>query len=356
MQPLSRLHELMAPTMAPNLLSFDLTILCFCVLVPTEAANRRKDMSAQDQGKANIYFTGEPVTGVSMPAAMPEVSLPGPSLAEKEEVVSEIIALYADNSQYGGLSQHLHGCQAAQQAVDAGYDDATIVAALLHDIGWKLARTAPWRPEKSAAGVPTESLAHELGILSFCGIGGDADEEQRRAQHDVVGATYLRMRGFSEKVCFLSHTRRVCACVSTTVTAIGTTKYDKDCMTVLTLYMERIRSREYYLLACPAIEIRASRIRACISRTRSKTHSRAGCSPCRGPRVGQAISHVQGGGLLRPFVARVQGMRKRAAVTLFRYPRKRTEFRNGDLSPLDTPVVPTAYILTATNILPAAHL
>jgi len=46
-------------------------------------------------------------------------------------------------------------------------------------------------------------MAQELGILSFCGIEGDADEERRRAQHDVIGATYLRMRGFNEKVAHL---------------------------------------------------------------------------------------------------------------------------------------------------------
>lgn len=112
--------------------------------------------------------------------------------------------LYDDQGQYGGISQLLHGCQSAHQALEAGQDNDTVVAALLHDIGWKLARSAPFRPEIDAAGVPTESVAERLGILSFCGIAGaSADEEQRRAQHDVIGATYLRMRGFSEKVAHL---------------------------------------------------------------------------------------------------------------------------------------------------------
>ena len=68
------------------------------------------------------------------------VSDGGATLTQKEATLSEIVALYSDKSQYGSVSQLKHGCQAAQQAMDAGADDDTVVAALLHDIGWKLAR------------------------------------------------------------------------------------------------------------------------------------------------------------------------------------------------------------------------
>jgi hypothetical protein len=130
------------------------------------------------------------------------------TLKHKETVLSEIVALYDDKSQYGLISQLWHGCQSAQQALDASADTETVVAALLHDIGWKLAKEAPWRsgdPVSSSAGKAPRrpNLAEELGILSFCGIDSNADEEQQRAQHDVIGATYLRMRGFSEKVAHL---------------------------------------------------------------------------------------------------------------------------------------------------------
>ena len=39
------------------------------------------------------------------------------------------------------------------------------------------------------------------GILTFCGVTGD--HEAARAQHDVIGATYLRMLGFHERVAHL---------------------------------------------------------------------------------------------------------------------------------------------------------
>ncbi len=41
-----------------------------------------------------------------------------------------------------------------------------------------------------------------VGILSVCGSTG-ADHEQQRAQHDVIGGTYVRMLGFHEKVAHL---------------------------------------------------------------------------------------------------------------------------------------------------------
>lgn len=161
-----------------------------------------------------MFFTGKPFVLPPTVDAVP-VQPVAVTLAQKEAVLSEIVQLYDDKSQYGVVSQLWHGCQSAQQALDAGADDDTVVAALLHDIGWKLAKEAPWRagdPSQSA-GQPRQSLADQLGILSFCGIDSDANDEQRRAQHDVIGATYLRMRGFSEKVAHLVEVSPRSSCV-----------------------------------------------------------------------------------------------------------------------------------------------
>ncbi len=108
------------------------------------------------------------------------------------------------------------------QAALAGASQRVVVAALLHDVGWKLARADPTAEAAmtsgAAAAVSEEApeadcLAAKLGILSHCGIfGGDggeagegeaksaASEEQLRAQHDVIGGCWLRMRGFHEDV------------------------------------------------------------------------------------------------------------------------------------------------------------
>ena len=48
--------------------------------------------------------------------------------------------------------------------------------------------------------VSKQSLASKLGILSVCNVDGGSTLEEQRAQHDVIGATFLRMRGFSDKV------------------------------------------------------------------------------------------------------------------------------------------------------------
>ncbi len=45
----------------------------------------------------------------------------------------------------------------------------------------------------------TQSLAAKLGILTVCNVGGGSLEAQR-AQHDVIGAMFLRMKGFKEEV------------------------------------------------------------------------------------------------------------------------------------------------------------
>ena len=80
------------------------------------------------------------------------------------QVYEEIRGLYDDDSAYADCSQLAHALQAAAQvlplqhppprerapwcvmvarrhvwkAENMGYDDATVVAALLHDIGWKV--------------------------------------------------------------------------------------------------------------------------------------------------------------------------------------------------------------------------
>lgn len=101
-------------------------------------------------------------------------------------------------------------CQNTTVAKLAGAKAAVIVGGLLHDVGWKLVsedpsvRGAASSNIESARGQwarPPESnsVAEKLGILRFCGV-ETADSEQMRAQHDVIGAMWLRMMGFDEVV------------------------------------------------------------------------------------------------------------------------------------------------------------
>ena len=118
-----------------------------------------------------------------------------------DQILQELRALYSDGSLYGSLTQEAHALQCAKQARDAKCDDATVVAALLHDVGWKMARDTD-RVEGGKFNSTSDaenSLAAKYGILSFCG-NTSADLEQQQAQHDCIGATFLRMRGFMEKV------------------------------------------------------------------------------------------------------------------------------------------------------------
>lgn len=126
--------------------------------------------------------------------------------------------MYHDGTTYGGLSQIDHALQAASLARESGADEPTICAALLHDVGWKLAEATPFKADARAlkkqktttedggndtcdAFTPTKHcLAEKMGILTTCGTSVDASAEKRRAQHDVIGGTYLRMVGFIEKV------------------------------------------------------------------------------------------------------------------------------------------------------------
>lgn len=157
------------------------------------------------------------------------------SSKDRCEIFEDIARMYRDGTSYGGLSQLDHALQAAYSASKRpDGDDALIVAALLHDIGWKLAGASPFVIDATAAataeasksaiddikpsvlppnddletadvcnGDPKHSLAAKLGILAVCVPEEGRDvcsEEQQRAQHDVIGATYLRMRGFIERV------------------------------------------------------------------------------------------------------------------------------------------------------------
>ena len=131
--------------------------------------------------------------------------------AQKESVLATINAFYDDGSSYGHLSQRAHALQAAKQAAMAGAPKEIVVGALLHDIGWKLAKKTPASGELSegAAGISNRApeadcVAASLGILSHCEIPEGADSARLRAQHDVIGGTWLRMHGFDEAVAHIT--------------------------------------------------------------------------------------------------------------------------------------------------------
>lgn len=131
---------------------------------------------------------------------------------DRERIWAEIMVFFAlgtDGSYGAGLSQTSHGLQTAWKAERSNSDAATITAGLLHDIGWKLARPRSETTDISGSNLAsTDSVAADEGILAFCGDQlGDGGEgtsaEQQRAQHDVIGSTWLQMRGFDYKVAHL---------------------------------------------------------------------------------------------------------------------------------------------------------
>eukprot|EP00239_Pterosperma_sp_CCMP1384_P006351 CAMPEP_0197853678 /NCGR_PEP_ID=MMETSP1438-20131217/23169_1 /TAXON_ID=1461541 /ORGANISM="Pterosperma sp., Strain CCMP1384" /LENGTH=207 /DNA_ID=CAMNT_0043468163 /DNA_START=115 /DNA_END=735 /DNA_ORIENTATION=+ len=137
------------------------------------------------------------------------------SQEHKDAVWAELLQLYNDGSEYEGLSQLDHALQAANQAAEFGAEKEVIVGALLHDVGWKLAGATPFNIDNAAKDgkniqadndlqgccAPDEDcIAAKLGILALCGVNDGASADQMRAQHDLIGATFLRMRGFSERV------------------------------------------------------------------------------------------------------------------------------------------------------------
>ena len=90
----------------------------------------------------------------------------------------------------------------SEPQVTSEAENEVVVAALLHDIGWKLSRCEPTKLEAQETQTDDEcckpeqaSMAEQLGILALCG--GKHTEEQLQAQHDVIGATFLRwLAGF----------------------------------------------------------------------------------------------------------------------------------------------------------------
>lgn len=96
-----------------------------------------------------------------------------------EYIVDEVFALYekhGDEDYIGEpVSQLEHMSQAAMLAEDEGYDDEVILAAFFHDIG--------------------HLCAEDAAAESMDGFGN--------ADHEKLGADYLRERGFSERLATL---------------------------------------------------------------------------------------------------------------------------------------------------------
>jgi phosphonate degradation associated HDIG domain protein len=96
-----------------------------------------------------------------------------------ESILDDVFALYEKHGaeDYIGepVSQLEHMSQAAELAIDQGFDDEVVVAAFFHDIGHLcVPRT-------------TANDLHGLGTVS----------------HEKVGADYLREKGFPERVALL---------------------------------------------------------------------------------------------------------------------------------------------------------
>lgn len=91
-----------------------------------------------------------------------------------EQVVNEVFALYQrhGNEDYIGepVSQLEHMSQAAQLALDEGYDDEVVLAAFFHDIG--------------------HICGNAEGDMGGYGV----------VSHERVGAEYLRRCGFGERL------------------------------------------------------------------------------------------------------------------------------------------------------------
>jgi phosphonate degradation associated HDIG domain protein len=101
------------------------------------------------------------------------------AVAQIDQVVNEIFELYDKHGaeEYAGekVSQLEHMVQAAQLAMEGGYDDEVVLAAFLHDVGHLL-----------PINDPSESM-DGYGMMD----------------HEKVGAEYLLKVGFSERMCRL---------------------------------------------------------------------------------------------------------------------------------------------------------
>ena len=90
------------------------------------------------------------------------------------QTVTEILAILEQGQDihYGeDVTQLEHALQCAKLAVDAGSDEETILAALLHDIGH----------------LPAPDGFGQMGDVGV-------------VDHETIGANYLRQVGFSEKI------------------------------------------------------------------------------------------------------------------------------------------------------------
>ena len=93
------------------------------------------------------------------------------------------------------ISQIEHSLQCAHLAASNGADDATVVAALLHDIGQFL-------DADQAASVSGAAVVDMRGA-AVSNTGKPDSGSVGRAGHDTIGAAYLSQEGFPEKVCAL---------------------------------------------------------------------------------------------------------------------------------------------------------
>jgi len=97
-------------------------------------------------------------------------------LKERQDIAAEIIDLFIQfgSTDYIGenVSQIQHMTQCAQIAEKEGYDDDTILAAFLHDIGHLLEYKLP------------VSRMDEFGVVD----------------HEAIGSNYLRENGFSSRI------------------------------------------------------------------------------------------------------------------------------------------------------------
>ncbi|MEL6589035.1 MAG: HD domain-containing protein [Bacteroidota bacterium] len=92
-----------------------------------------------------------------------------------KEIVAEIFTLfdrYGDESYGEGLSQKEHMIQAAMLAQEENQDPEVVIAALLHDIG--------------------HLQGHQLSSQRMGAFGA--------AEHESIGANYLRQLGFSQRI------------------------------------------------------------------------------------------------------------------------------------------------------------
>jgi 2-amino-1-hydroxyethylphosphonate dioxygenase (glycine-forming) len=96
-----------------------------------------------------------------------------------EATVNHVFELYEKNgaAEYAGekVSQLEHMCQAAQFAMQEGFDDEVVLAAFLHDLGHLL------------------PIQHASESMDGYGM----------MDHEKVGAAYLRRLGFSDRLCRL---------------------------------------------------------------------------------------------------------------------------------------------------------